>query len=264
MRLPTLLTLGVALLSAHPLQADIYAYVDSKGVRHISNVPNDPRYQLVMRTPQYAAPAKSTSDDTQAMGALDMTPRFTRYSNVGGGWRVITPHGRPTAVDLSYASLGWTTTGRGIAAIPGAGGKRKPFSVNEANRAQFAPHINAIARQYRLEPELLFAVISAESAFDPKAVSSAGARGLMQLMPDTAKRFGVQDPFDPIANLHGGARYLRFLLDQFKSVNLAVAGYNAGEGAVARYGNTIPPYRETQVYVERVLSFYNHYRLASN
>jgi len=84
--------------------------------------------------------------------------------------------------------------------------------------------------------------------------------GLMQLMPGTAERFGVNNPYDPIANMHGGARYLRWLLDQFSDTRLAVAAYNAGEGAVQKYGNQVPPYQETQTYVVRVLNFYQQYK----
>ena len=106
----------------------------------------------------------------------------------------------------------------------------------------------------------MHAVISAESAYNPWAVSPKGAMGLMQLMPGTAERFGVSNPYDPIANMHGGARYLRWLLDRFNDHRLAIAGYNAGEGAVQKYGNQIPPYQETQTYVVRVLNFYQQYR----
>jgi soluble lytic murein transglycosylase-like protein len=92
-------------------------------------------------------------------------------------------------------------------------------------------------------------------------VSGKGAAGLMQLMPDTAKRYGVADRFDPRQNLEGGARYLRDLLRLFdNNVSLALAAYNAGENAVARYGNRIPPYRETLNYVPRVLDFYQRYQ----
>ncbi len=137
--------------------------------------------------------------------------------------------------------------------------RRKPFAINETNRKRYVPHIKKIANQYGLDPKLMQAIISAESAFNPKAVSRAGAIGLMQLMPDTARRFGIRDPFDPIANLHGGARYLRWLIDKFSSTHLALAAYNAGEGAVMRYNNQIPPYEETQTYVVRVLDFYDYY-----
>jgi len=105
-------------------------------------------------------------------------------------------------------------------------------------------------------------VISAESGYNPNAVSPAGAMGIMQLMPATAQRFGVADPYDPVANMHGGARYLRFLINLFNDLNLALAAYNAGENAVARYGNTIPPYSETQTYVTRVRRFYDQYRIS--
>ena len=122
------------------------------------------------------------------------------------------------------------------------------------------PLIREAAAAYRLEPALLHAVISAESGYDILARSPKGALGLMQLMPDTARRFGVLDPDNPADNLSGGARYLRWLLDLFSDVSLALAAYNAGEGVVQRYGNTVPPYPETQSYVRRVLGFYRQYR----
>ena len=132
--------------------------------------------------------------------------------------------------------------------------------MNEGHRQRFSPHIDRIAAQNRLEPALLHAVISAESSYNPWAVSPKGAMGLMQLMPGTANRFGVGNPYDPVANMEGGARYLRWLLDLFNDTRLAVAAYNAGEGAVQRYGNQIPPYRETQNYVVKVLGYYQQYR----
>ena len=108
-----------------------------------------------------------------------------------------------------------------------------------------------------LEPELLHAVVRAESAYDPDAVSSAGAVGLMQLMPDTARRYGVSDRRDPDANVLAGASYLRDLIAEFEQdLELALAAYNAGENAVRSYGNRIPPYPETQGYVRKVLRYY--------
>jgi soluble lytic murein transglycosylase-like protein len=105
--------------------------------------------------------------------------------------------------------------------------------------------VEEVSRAYGLESALLHAVISVESSYNPKAVSKAGAAGLMQLMPGTAKRYGVADAFDPAQNLRGGANYLRDLLKLFDSdVSLALAAFNAGEDAVMRYGNRIP-YRET-------------------
>jgi len=116
--------------------------------------------------------------------------------------------------------------------------------------------IQRLAQQYSVDPHLVRAIITVESNFDPHAVSRAGAQGLMQLMPDTAARYRVEDPFDPYANIEGGIRYLRDLLRLFPSdLRHVLAAYNAGEGAVQQYGG-IPPYPETQRYVERVLALY--------
>lgn len=124
------------------------------------------------------------------------------------------------------------------------------------NRELYAPLINEAAAEHRLLPELLHAVIEAESAYDATAVSPAGAVGLMQLMPATAERFGVVHRTDPAQSIDGGAQYLRFLLDHFDNdLKLALAGYNAGENAVERYNRSIPPYPETQQYVVRVLKY---------
>jgi soluble lytic murein transglycosylase-like protein len=112
--------------------------------------------------------------------------------------------------------------------------------------------VERIAAQHRLRPELIHSVIQVESNYNPNAISSAGALGLMQLIPATARRFGVNNVFNPLENIQGGARYLRYLLDLYKGdYPLALAAYNAGEGAVARYGG-VPPYRETQNYLVSV------------
>lgn len=104
-----------------------------------------------------------------------------------------------------------------------------------------------------VDPALLYAIMHQESSFKSRALSNKGAAGLMQIMPGTATRFGVRDRYDPRQSVEGGARYMRFLLDYFGGdVRLALAGYNAGEGAVLRYGRRIPPYRETQDYVRRI------------
>lgn len=109
-----------------------------------------------------------------------------------------------------------------------------------------------------VDPLLLYSVMHQESSFKSHAISPKGARGLMQLMPGTAIRYGVTNIFDPRQNIEGGARYLRFLLDRFDGdVNLALAGYNAGEGAVEKYGWRIPPYAETQEYVRRISRRYS-------
>jgi soluble lytic murein transglycosylase-like protein len=132
------------------------------------------------------------------------------------------------------------------------------------DRARFAKPIQDAAKATRLDAALIHAVISAESGYNPLARSRAGAAGLMQLMPETAKRYGVTNRLDPAQNISGGARYLRDLIQMFNNdMQLALAAYNAGENAVVRAGNRIPPYAETMTYVPRVLSYYKKYRTAS-
>jgi soluble lytic murein transglycosylase-like protein len=115
-----------------------------------------------------------------------------------------------------------------------------------------AETVDRIARQNQLSPRLVHSVIQAESNYDPNAVSPKGAQGLMQLIPATARRFGVANVFDPADNIQGGARYLKHLLELYKGdETLALAAYNAGEGAVSRYGG-VPPFSETQGYVAKV------------
>ena len=141
--------------------------------------------------------------------------------------------------------------------------ERATPSFNPGNRDHYVDMVANVANRYRIDAALIHAVITTESAYDSKAVSRAGALGLMQLMPATAKRYGVNDPHNPMENLLGGVRYLRDLLVQFRSVPLALAAYNAGENAVAQYGNQIPPYPETQAYVRKVLTHYKRYRQTS-
>jgi hypothetical protein len=114
------------------------------------------------------------------------------------------------------------------------------------------------ARRYGIDPLLIYSQMHQESTFNIRATSNKGARGLMQLMPATARRFGVTEINDPKQNIDAGVKYMRWLLDTFNGdVVLALAGYNAGEGAVMKYGWQVPPYRETQEYVRRITSRYN-------
>jgi soluble lytic murein transglycosylase-like protein len=129
------------------------------------------------------------------------------------------------------------------------------YTTGDASVDRF---IVASGTRHGVDPVLLYAIMHRESSFKKRALSHKGARGLMQLMPGTAARFGVRDIFDPQQNVEGGARYMRFLLDRFDGdVRLALAGYNAGEGAVDKYGRRVPPYRETQEYVRRISERYS-------
>ena len=120
--------------------------------------------------------------------------------------------------------------------------------------------VSRAAQQHHVQPALLLAVMKAESSFNPTAVSKAGAVGLMQLIPETAIRHGVRNLYDANENITGGAKHLRYLLDRFHgNIRLALAAYNAGERKVDRYGQ-IPPYKETQDYVKRVLVYYRSYK----
>lgn len=135
-------------------------------------------------------------------------------------------------------------------------GKTSPRSTTEA-RHPFDGEILAAAQANRIDVALLHSVVNVESGYNPRAVSPKGALGLMQLMPDTARRYGVADPLNAAQNLHGGARHLRDLLDRFSDdKTLALAAYNAGTGAVMAYGRRIPPYPETIRYVPKVLHLY--------
>lgn len=147
----------------------------------------------------------------------------------------------------------------------GAGfdGSLAPFDVNSAGvtlrgvepSVEMKGLVDSAAKANNVDPALLDSLVQTESSYDPAARSRAGAMGLSQLMPDTARSMGVANPFDPAQNLHGGAKYLRGLLDRFGDLPKAVAAYNAGPGAVERHGG-IPPYAETQAYVRKVLAGY--------
>ena len=132
----------------------------------------------------------------------------------------------------------------------------RPVEAHPARVGRYRDLVEQVADKYDLNPDLMHAIISVESGYNPKAVSNRGARGLMQLMPATGKRFGGRQLSDPKQNLEAGARYLAYLLDKFDNrLTLAIAAYNAGEGAVQRYG-TVPPYKETRNYVAKVMATY--------
>jgi hypothetical protein len=181
----------------------------------------------------------------------------------------------------AFAEIYWFTDGNGVMHftnvptdrryVPFTGfdseGSNKTGARTHGLRAElpgkvrYEAVIETVAQTYALESALIHAVISAESAYNAVAVSKKGAVGLMQLMPETAQRYGVADRFDPVQNLHGGARYLSDLLRMFDGrLSLALAAYNAGENSVVKHGYQIPPYAETRMYVPKVLELYRKYQ----
>lgn len=180
--------LGIFLWMGCPVSADVYRYVDKNGVWHFTNIKNDSRYKIYMRT------VKETPSEY-----------IEKYGNV----------------------------------------------------------IKQASRRFGIESTLIMAVIKAESDFDHKAISRKGAQGLMQLMPKTADQMDVSNPFNPEENIFGGTQYLSFLLKRFKNdKRLALAAYNAGPEKVESYKG-IPPYKETRIFVKRVLDYYRLYNQRS-
>jgi soluble lytic murein transglycosylase-like protein len=167
---------------------------------------------------------------------------------------------RPTANPAAKVYLKGTSPSAAPTVRPGV----TPFAPQDRDPARYTrydEHIRQAAALYQIPESLVRAVIKVESDYDPRAVSYAGARGLMQLMPDTADRMQVKDINDPRENIFGGVRYLRVLANMFNGdLDLTVAGYNAGEGAVVQYGG-IPPYAQTKDYVVKVTQFYRRYRM---
>ena len=136
----------------------------------------------------------------------------------------------------------------------------KEDKKDKENKSPFYSIICKAADKHRVEPELIKAIIMAESGYNTRAVSKKGAKGLMQLMPATAKSLGVVDPFNPEHNINGGVKYFRYLLDKFDGdTKLALAAYNAGSRKVMNY-NGIPPYKATHYYIAKVYQYYNYYK----
>jgi soluble lytic murein transglycosylase-like protein len=160
---------------------------------------------------------------------------------------------------VHYSNVPVDTRFRPVISVPDAG---RPTDGQLLQRSeQYANMIEGAARANGLEPALVRAVLVAESGGDPHAISRRGARGLMQLMPATARRYGVRDVFDPEQNIRAGSHYLRDLIDRYSSdLELVLAAYNAGPAAVDQHGGSIPPIKETLQYVPRVLQIYEHLR----
>ncbi len=179
----------------------------------------------------------------------DGTHHYTNIREPGRGCQLV--------VRSSKRSRAATSAKKQRAARSKASGAR---SKDPARYSRYSSLIDEAAQLYQLPHSFIRAVVRVESDFNPQVVSRAGAMGLMQLMPKTARSMGVSDPFDARQNILGGARYLRILANRFKGdLVLTVAAYNAGEGAVQKHRG-IPPYKETQRYVRRVLKHYYAYR----
>lgn len=218
--------IATALLASAQAHADLYGYVDESGRIHLSPTRVDDRYQLFQKSPPAGTtptPADYLADATRpGLGATLSQDRAQQ---------------------------------RAVAGLPAA----KPRLVKAHVSQPYNKIIGKVAREYRLDPQLLHAIVSVESGYDALAVSPKGAIGLMQIIPETGERFGLpaSELSNPHANVRTGARYLKFLLSTFNhNLPLVIAAYNAGEGAVQKYRNTIPPYPETRDYVARVLATY--------
>ncbi len=224
----SLLALSLSLLSV-AAHADVYGYIDASGDAHFATEKLDQRYQLFAR-------------GDQALNAARLVP----LNNVQDSVENLAEKETPLFHYLSQ----------------------------HPNLKKYEKLLNDAANEFNLDPALLKAVMAAESGFNPKAVSPKGAVGLMQLMPATAERFGLQADrkksiaqklTDPRTNIRIGARYLRVLRDMYPNQqHLVLASYNAGEGAVQKYNNAIPPFPETRNYVKLVTQFYKLYQPTSH
>ena len=226
-------------LAAAGARADIYGYIDSDGNAHFAATALDSRYRLFMH-------GNDALFDTAKLGMG--SGGANAGNSLGGAGRV------------------------GKARGAGAGPLSSPlvnYLASRPNLKKYEAMVNRAAAEFTLDPALLKAIMAAESGFNPDAVSPKGAVGLMQIMPATAQRYGMQADkkrslqqklSDPALNIHVAARYLRDLKQLFpQRPDLSVAAYNAGEGAVQKYRNQIPPYPETQNYVQLVTQFYRLY-----
>lgn len=228
------LVFGALLLGAAPgVGADVYKRIGADGQVIFTDKPQGHGFTLVTKVPPVRSVTSSKVSGVTPSVPPSMVHRLTTGEIIlGNGPRIFSF--RPSAPNVSR------------------------MGPTDARAGDFSAMIDRAAIAHGLDPWLLHAVIRAESAYNPVARSSKGAMGMMQLMPDTAARYGVRDPWNPEENIHAGARYLKDLMGMFGwDVRLAVAAYNAGEGNVQKYGNQIPPFGETRDYVSKVLGFYS-------
>lgn len=284
-RLATVALAAGLVLPAAPPSAwagEVYKFRDKDGVIHVTSNPADRRRAVgkvqTIRVPSTPAPrpaavptapanpsgaASGVAGHAAPASPAQVTPAaptrtrtvvttmyVVRRANGVVEYTNVRPPGR---YERSFAVV----TG-GLAADPDS---RIDWNHVGLNLTAYAAEIAAATARHGVDPALVRAIMHAESAFQRNALSPKGAQGLMQLMPATAGDYGVTDAFDPVQNIDAGVAHLAMLLDLYDDdVTLAAAAYNAGQGAVARYGNAVPPFAETQVYVQRVNTLYQRYR----
>ncbi len=224
------------------LADNIYSYQDKQGNIHLSNAPL--RGKALLSNAYRVSPQ-----------ALDDSG-FRSNVNI---YKYVDPNGVIHLTDKPQDDRFRLIYSQTPSLFPDSARQQPPLPLDNLS-LHYAPLIKQVAARYGLKAALLHAVIRVESAYNPNATSPKGAAGLMQLMPATAKRYGVTDRYDPDLNVAGGARYLRDLIQQFNNLELALAAYNAGENAVKKYGNQIPPYQETQQYVVKVMNLYSYFQ----
>jgi soluble lytic murein transglycosylase-like protein len=277
-----MMNLAVMLLTlfiSSEVLADTYKFVDSNGLTYYTNMPRHSFYKhiinhgesLFLRKNVLSIPDRASSKNQTTPKALG-GPAVLSVSKATQKWyNTQHPNRMVRFCDTciftmlrsvkTHAQLlsGTTRLASRSAWYSSKNDTTKINNFNGAHKKKFAELIEQAAYRHQVDAKLVHAVIQTESAYNSSAQSPKGAVGLMQLMPDTARRFGVTDRNDPDQNVDGGTRYLKYLINLFNpNIDLAVAAYNAGENAVIRYNNSIPPYPETQNYVKQVLALYNH------
>jgi soluble lytic murein transglycosylase-like protein len=252
---PRILAPMLGLLLLLPLSASargaVYKWVDKQGVTHYTNVAND-KAQSTGSTGGNASMSVVAETATAAPAvARDLRSHSTIYKFRDGAG--ITHYTDAKPLHRNYTTLN--------VYCPACDPRSKiNWGSTRLNLAAFADSIDAASKEYGVDAALVRAIIHAESAFDPGAVSRKGAQGLMQLMPATAAQYGVSNAFIADQNIRAGTRHLASLLKSYNGdVRLTAAAYNAGEGAVGKYGG-VPPYEETRVYVERVGVLHKRYQ----
>lgn len=267
-----IVVLFALLLVSNEVVAEMYKYIDADGIPLYTNKPKSSINKPLRKTKNFTIKASKYFDsngapllgdksesssikspEKKSSHSARATGYFYKYVDKDG---VILYTNKPKAklklISKTEVDLPAFTTAS-------LHHYNRAYTYTGANKSKFKDLIADAASRHRVDEKLLHAVIQTESAYNSNAVSPAGAVGLMQLMPATARRFGVMDRNDPDQNVDGGARYLKYLIGLFGPYNLdlAVAAYNAGENAVMKYNNSIPPYPETRNYVKQVLALYN-------